>query len=401
MKKISVLQLFFTLFTDQKSLVKFAIAVIFGFAFSISVILSTIGIMDGFEKSLKQGLNRSNGDITIGSRNGFFTFDENVKELLTRNHFTKFSQVVQSESFLVSNEDSKGVLVKGIDELYGEVVGLNLALNTNEIILGIEIANQLKLKIGDQVTLAFAKGNQGVKGMPGLFRYTVKDFVNHGVYQKDSRLVYLNINEVQKNLDLDHRINSLVLKIDPSEFKNMDSDTVFKRKMDALKMDLPDDFFVRPFWRDFSSLLEAVKVEKTMIALILQLIVVISIFNVLAFIIFVNEKKSKEIFLFKALGMSQKMIAQLWFKIVIIIWGLSCVISVVFVYIFKLLLKYFSLFNLPSEIYYMPRLEMYLSLKDYTLVFFMAFVWINLITFILLRRIRNKPLLEGLRQEFA
>jgi len=46
-------------------------------------------------------------------------------------------------------------------------------------------------------------------------------------------------------------------------------------------------------------------------------------------------------------------------------------------------------------------LELYLSYKEYFLVFIMAFIWINLITYVLLRRMKKKGLLEGLRQEFA
>lgn len=399
--KNSKFELFLNLFTDQKSLLKFGIAVVIGFGFSIAVILSTLGIMDGFERSLKVGLKKSNGDLTLNYRNGFFKFDQKIKDVLIKNHLTKFSPLVQTESFLVVDEESKGVLVKGIDDIYGEIVGLKIKLTANEIAIGSEIAKQLKLKIGDEVTLAFAKGNKEIKNLPGLTRYKISSIVEHGIYQKDSRLVYLPLAEVQNVLELSDRINSIAMNIDQNELKNLDQEKVFAEKISNLKLDLGSDFYLKPYWKEFSSLIEAVKVEKVMIALILQLVVVISIFNVLAFIIFVNEKKSKELFLFKALGLSQKMLSSLWFKLVMLCWLFSCVISIFLVQIFKILLKYIWFFKLPAEIYYMPRMEMYLSLKDYFIVFFMAFIWINLITFILLRRIRKKSLLEGLRQEFA
>jgi ABC-type lipoprotein release transport system permease subunit len=380
---------------------KFAFAVILGFGFSIAVILSTIGLMDGFDKSLKEGLRKSNGDITLSSRKGFFDLDENLKKILYKNHITKYSSVVQTESFLVSDEESRGILVKGIDELYGSVVGLNIKLAPNEIAIGQEIAKQLNLKIGDEITLAFAKGNNGVRNLPSLKRFKINSIVNHGIYQKDARLVYLIISEAQNILELSTKVNSIVLKVDYSSENKNEIEKNFKLVMDNLNLDIGHDFYLKPYWREFSSLIEAVKVEKVMIALILQLVVIISIFNVLAFIIFANENKAKELFLFKALGLSQNRLAHFWFRLVLLCWFSSCLISVVFVNIFKILLKYFSLFKLPAEIYYMPRLEMYLTLKDYFTVFVLAFFWIILITFILLRRIKKKSLLEGLRQEFA
>lgn len=397
----SKLQLFISLFTDQNSTKKFLAGVILGFGFSIAVILSTIGIMDGFERSLRQGLKKSTGDITINSRMGFFYFDESLKRSLLDNHITQYSKVVQTESFLIFNDESKGVLVKGIDDYYGGLVGLDLQLQSKEVAIGSEIAHSLQIKVGDEIVLAFAKGNSEFKSLPGLNRFRVAKIVEHGVYQKDSRLIYMPLKDVQDVLELSDKVNLIAANFDLSNVDSSSYDSVFKRKMDQLRSYLGNEFYLRPYWKDFSSLIEAVKVEKTMIALILQLVVIISIFNVLAFIIFINEKKSKELFLFKALGMSQTMMSKLWFRVVLGIWAISCLVSIVFVQVFKVLLKYISIFNLPAEIYFMPRLEMYLTLKQYLVVFIMAFVWILLITFFLLRRMRKKSLLEGLRQEFA
>jgi ABC-type lipoprotein release transport system permease subunit len=404
MKSLSRFELFLTLFTDQKSTLRFAFGVMLGFGFSIAVILSTMGIMDGFEKSLKHGLNKSMGDLTLQSKNGFFEFTSEMKKTLNENHIAKYSGSVQTESFLVVDEDSKGVLVKGIDESYGTVVGLPLHLSTNEVAIGREIATTFKLLIGDEIVLAFARGNNEIKNLPSLNRFKVKEIIDHGVYQKDSRLIYAHLSEVQRILELGTKINTVAMNIDRNllnDLSNQKEEVVFNSVISKLREHMSFDYYVRPYWREFSSLIEAVKVEKVMISLILQLVVVISIFNVLAFIIFFNEKKAKELFLFRALGVSQKALTGLWFRLITLCWFLSCCFSVVFVQIFKLLLRYLSIFQLPAEIYYMPRLELYLTIKDYLFVFLMAYIWINLITYILIKRMKKKSLLEGLRQEFA
>ena len=65
-------KLFLTLFMDNSTTIKFAVGVLVGMAFSISVILSTIGIMDGFQRALKFGLKKSVGEIVMNSEGGGF-----------------------------------------------------------------------------------------------------------------------------------------------------------------------------------------------------------------------------------------------------------------------------------------------------------------------------------------
>lgn len=394
-------KLFLTLFLDNSTTIKFAIGVLVGMAFSIAVILSTIGIMDGFQRALKIGLKRSVGEIVMNSEGGgFFKLNDSILLKFKSQNIDHFSGLVQTESFLIYDDESRGVLVRGVDDSYSEVVKLPLSLMENEVAIGAEIAKINKIKIGDEIVLAFAKGNIGLKSMPSLERFKVSKIVNHGVYQKDSRLVYIKLETLQRILELGKSINMISLNL-PSDPKYKDDIEKIEGNLPVLRKIFASEFYFKPYWREFAPLLEAVRVEKVMISLILQMVVVISIFNILAFIIFINEKKSKELFLFKALGLSKKAMSDLWMELVFFIWALSCILSLVFVQIFKWSLLRLSFFELPSEIYYMPRIELYLSWTDYLFVFSLTLIWILIITFYLLRRLKQKSLLEGLRQEFA
>ena len=394
-------KLFLALFLDNSTTIKFAVGVIVGMAFSIAVILSTIGIMDGFQRALKIGLKKSVGEVVMNSEGGgFFKIDNSILLKFKSQNIDHFSALVQTESFLIYDEDSRGVLVRGIDDSYAEVVKLPLFLKDSEVAIGSEIAKLYKINIGDEIVLAFAKGNTSLKSMPALERFKVSRIINHGVYQKDSRMVYVRLETLQRILELGNSINMVSLNLPPSSLYKDDIEKI-ENNIPILRRTFKSGFYFKPYWREFASLLEAVKVEKVMISLILQMVVIISIFNILAFIIFINEKKSKELFLFKALGLSKKAMSDLWLKLVFLIWTLSSLLSIVFVQIFKISLLKLSLFELPSEIYSMPRIELYLSWKDYLFVFCLTLVWIMIITFYLLRRLKQKSLLAGLRQEFA
>lgn len=111
MKPTNNFRIFLTLFLDTTTK-KFLIGVWVGLAFSIAVILSTVGIMDGFERALRHGLKKSSGDITMKYSNGFFTVNERLKNELTEANVTHYAPMVETESFLIFNDESRGVQIK-------------------------------------------------------------------------------------------------------------------------------------------------------------------------------------------------------------------------------------------------------------------------------------------------
>jgi ABC-type lipoprotein release transport system permease subunit len=396
------------LFLDNSTSKKFLVGVWLGFAFSIAVILSTIGIMDGFEHALRSGLRTSSGDIQMQSRHGFFKLTDDLKGQLKKLKMTDYASVVQTESFLIHQDESRGVLVKAIEDHYGDLVGLPLQLVPQSVAIGSEIARINNIKVGDKVVLAFGKGDAVFNNMPALISFNVQKIVSHRVYQKDLRIVYARLTDIQNVLSLGEKINLVSLNVtnrdkplSKSEKGNLAELSTINNKINELNVELNSDFYFKPYWREFSYLIEAAQVEKVLITVILQIIVLISVFNVLAFIYFINEKKAKDLFLFKALGMSKSAIGKMWMALVLVLWVCSCLMAALFVEIFRLMLKHLSFLQLPSEIYHMPRIDLVISIQDYGLVFFLALVWILAVTFYLIRNLKNKSLLEGLRQEFS
>jgi len=394
--------LFKVLFVDRSSK-RFVVGVLLGLAFSISVILSTIGIMDGFESALRKGLKNSLGDVYIFSRDGFFHHDKVLHEDLLSLGVTEQSAIVKTEGFAIVGEQSNGVIVKGVrPKNFAEVTGIELKIKSGEVALGYELAKNLGVKEKDYLALALASGNKEFAGLPALNRYRVGQIVKHSVYQKDVRSLYLNYSDLNKALNLFGRTNVVALNI-PAEFRKNKMATSeeiksFRRKM----MEVLDySFIIRPYWVEFSSLISAVNSEKVMIGLIFQLVVIISIFNVLAFVIYLNEKKVKEIFLFKALGMSQKRIFRLWLFLISGVWVLACILSIGFVKAFDFGLAHLSLLELPRDVYHLGRISIDLDVYDYLLVFASTYFWLFIVSLIGLRKIRKKSILSGLRKEFA
>lgn len=411
--KSNLYEVFLLLFWDRSVARKFLIGVLLGLAFSIAVILSTIGLMDGFNRALRAGLKKSSGDVMMYSKDGFFHFDGKLKEIFERKFLINgqplFSSLIQTESFLLANGESRGVVVKGVDQNFGSIVGLKLPLVEMSAVIGSEIARAHHLKIGDEIVLSFIKGSGAYKSLPSLLRFKVNQIVSHGIYQKDARTVYVNLNDVQRILEVGKQINMMAINFPMTLLAQLQKQGIQKndaivKLADSLRIEIEAlaqiEFEFKSYWQEFSSLIEAVQAEKYLISIILQLIVLISVFNVLAFIYFISEKKAKEIFLFSALGLSRTALNKLWLFLVVWIWIISALLSLIFVYLFQLSLTHLPLFKFPAEIYHMPRIDLYISIYDYLLVFLLALLWILFITYWLLLKLKKKSLLDGLRQEF-
>ena len=373
---------------------KFALGVVTGMAFSMAVILSTMGIMDGFDNALKKGLKKSKGDISLTSLEGFFPWEgSEVAQVLTEHGVSALSPGITGQAFLLAKNLSQGVLVQGISPLpLYNVTGLKLNLARGNVVIGKELAKEFNLNAGDGIALVHA-----TKDSPIVRRYIISDIVSHGFYQKDLRQVYISLEDMQESLGWENQINTVSFN-SPGANGNWNEIQFFAIEMEEA---LGPEFETTPYWEEYSILFKAVKEQKFLVACMLGLIVIISIFNILAFIIFLGEKYAGEIFIFCALGMSRFRLGLAWPGIIAFLWGASCLLTFVFVILFDWGLKHWSLFQLPEEIYYFGRLELYLKLEHYTLVFFLVLAWLMAISIGIFWRYRRHSLLKGLRREFA
>lgn len=388
-----------TLILDRSNF-KFAIGVWLGLSFSMAVILSTIGIMDGFTTAMRSGLQSSTGDIYFYSRSGFFNLDKEEKKEIKDMGLAHLTGYIESQAFLVFNGSSKGVSVKGINaKEFHELSGLEVNTQRGSVVVGTELAQQLKIKTGDEVVIVLAKGNKGMDGLPSLNRFRVSGIIKHGIYEKDLRFVYMDRAELAQILGVDGKVN--VYAVDVKNHQQKDITKVIENYRFELEDKLGLDYRVKPYWYDYGSLLEAVEIQKLTIGLVLQVIVVVSIFNVLSFITFLDDRRSQQIFLFQALGMGPKDIRKAWYSIITLLWILSCAFSEVFVRIFDFALANLSFLQLPGSVYNLERIKLSISAGDYVLVFISTLVWMFIILSFALYRMSRKSILSGLREEFA
>jgi ABC-type lipoprotein release transport system permease subunit len=392
MSKLPLVSVFKIILSGRSSF-RFLIGIILSFAFSIAVILATIGLMDGFDKSLKKALGNSNGHLSFTSKNGFYSssldiFKDNPSVVESTN-------ILQVESFAIVDEQSTGVLLKGIDsESFSKVTNLNIKDLGDGVGIGSQFSKKHNLKVGDQLVMAFASKRVKDQGSAILKAFSVKQIVTHGIYEKDLRYFYINKSKISTILGYDEDLVNLGLLL-----VNNPEDIEKVRK--KLQMDFFDDFRFQTYWQEFEVLIEAVELEKFSISMILQLIVIVAILNVVAFVIFIFEVKSQDIFMLRALGLSFRAFRQFWAYQLFFIWSSSCILSLVLIKLFEDVILEIPALQIPGDIYVLNKLEIVLDGVDYFYVFGVSLLWILLIGFVTIQKLKKKSIVSGLRQEFS
>ena len=380
---------------------KILLATLVSFTFSIAVILCTFGLMDGFDHLLKSGLRHSSGDILITSPRGFFLLEGNLAKALDKINLHSYSGYVQTEAFALNNGLSKGVLVKGVEgDSFSQTTGLEVLTPPESIVIGKELARELNLKIGEELAITFAKGNDQSSTLPVVKTFKISGVVAHGIYQKDLRFVYVNRNELAEFMNLGRNVNTVVIAVaDPN--KPLASLDPVREKQLAVRKKLSSEYHVRPFWSEYSYLIEAVKEEKFFISLILQLIVVVAVFNIVAFVIYIMEKKAQDFFFLRAVGLSLKSLTFFWFVSILVMWAASCVGAWFLAQFFNWSLANLSFLQIPGEIYVLSSLQIRLDLDAYLTVYLLSLLWVFLAGLFGYWRLKRRPIVQGLRQEFS
>ena len=306
--------------------------------------------------------------------------------------------MIRTDSFIAADEDKgRAVLVFGVDESFKKINNKLDIPEEGEILVGRKLADHLDINISDEVSLIFAGGRSSEKFLPNIQVFKVKQILDFKLNRFSERSVYANLKEIDDILQVDGKINSANLKV-KQKFQNVDSIESIVTKLRSLYF---FDYKILPFWSEFGTFLRAVEFEKYMIAIVLSVIVIIAIFNCLTFIVYSKEKKSQEIFLLYAIGLSPKKFKYLWIIQNVLMWLVSLIISLGFVKLFDYLIQTLDIFELPGEVYQLSRLKVILSTNDLLIVGGFSLLFILFFTFITISNVGSKSLSQGLREEFS
>lgn len=163
------------------------------------------------------------------------------------------------------------------------------------IILGRDLAAQLRVTVNDRVRLISASGPLTPMGiLPKISTCQVVGIFETGMYEYDSALAYVSIHTAQKFLELPDTVHGL-------EVKTRDIDQADRIARD-IELHLGQRFLAKDWMQMNKNIFSALRLEKTALSVIMALVVLVAAFNIVSTLIMVVMEKTKDIAILKSMG---------------------------------------------------------------------------------------------------
>jgi len=270
---------------------------------------------------------------------------------------------LDTDALLTRQPAMSGAIVRGIDpDMEPKISGIadsmregklsDLEPGTNRIILGRLLASQLELGAGDTVTVMTPGSGEagGTKDelVPILREFTVAGIFEAGLQEDDASLALINLQDAQTLRGLAGP-TGIRLKFDDVLQAPELARAVAQRLHPTLKL--------RDWTQENEAYFRAIRIEKTMMSLILMLIIAVAVFNIAAALVMVVSDKRTDIAILRTLGLSPRGVVGVFLtQGVLIGWvgtaiGVALGLAIAFNVPF---LEELLNWHLPSDVYYIP-----------------------------------------------
>ena len=368
-----------------------------GITLGVAALIGTLGIMTGFKEDLQAKILGTTSHILVQDR----THDglAGYRQLLTRvesvPHVLAATPFVLRQVLLTSSTGVQGVVLRGVDPV-GEARVTELSKNLKSgriedlarsadaptrpsespsssrgsgqqpsaahppgIILGKELSLRLQAFVGDQVNVVSPVGPISAMGMvPKIRTFQVVGVFESGMFEYDSSLTYIGLAEAQKFFNMGDTVTGLEVKVDD----------IFQAGgiARAIEQALGFPYWARDWMQLNRNLFSALKVEKTMMFLLLVLITLVASFNIISTLTMIVTEKQREIAILKAMGASRRAIMHIFMVNGLVIGLVGTAIGVPLGYAFLWLIQNYWTFD--PTVYYISRIPVHVQALDVTLV---------------------------------
>ncbi|MCX7920142.1 MAG: lipoprotein-releasing ABC transporter permease subunit [bacterium] len=331
-----------------------------GVTLGVMALIIVIAVMNGFDRDLRTKILGTKSHIVIMSADEteLPQYREVLAQVRKEPGVVSAAPFISIQGMLQSDITMQGVVLMGIDPKYEAQVtdiGKNIIqgqlprLGTNDIVIGKELAFHLGVGLGSQV-IVFSKVVQTALGLvPRTSICKVCGIFDSGMYEYDSGLAYIPLDLAQKFFDMaPDKVTGIEVKVND----------IYQAKNIATRMtrNLSNRYLIRSWDVMNRELFSALKLEKTVMFIILSLIVVVAAFNIISTLIMVVMEKNKDIAILKTMGATQRSISFIFLLEGLVIGIIGTILGALGGITTCLALDKYKFISLPQDIYYISTL---------------------------------------------
>ena len=328
------------------------ISLSFGVA-SLNIVVSSI---DGFESEISKKLSSLNGYSSI---NHLFE-DEIIQNDFDEPFILDKVPYLEKMALLKSKSDSQSIIINAYPINDFNKIRLLKLFDTNKIknesiVIGKRLAENLNLKLGDQVVIFNPKKLENFSNQNRYDFFTIAHIYNSGIPEFDERNIFTSLENLQKFYGIENYISGWI-SIDPS--------------YDII--DYP--FYEMTIYDKYSSLFEWINTQKWPILFIFSLIAVVAFFGLLSSLSILFDEKKMDFTILKIYGLSYKSISKIFIFQSMILASIGSTIGILFSYVLIQLQNEFKLISIEQNIYFVDYLPMEFNFSNSLLIIIISVI---------------------------
>jgi lipoprotein-releasing system permease protein len=272
-----------------------------GIALGVAALIIVLSVMNGFQKDVTDRMLSVLAHIEVYDARGAMPNWQAAAQEAFKNPAVKgAAPFVETQGMLMYDGVMKPAVVRGVlpseepkvSDVARSVIkgqGSFEALRAGQfnIVLGVDLAKSLEVKLGDKVTLAVAAGDSAESAMaPRMVNFTVAAIFEAGYFEYDSGLAFVHMDDAMAVANL------------PAPQELMKS--------------MPGDLQFRDWTKNNATWFAAVQSQKKMMFVILVLIIAVAAFNLVATLAMTVTDKQADIAILRTLGSSPRSIMKIF-----------------------------------------------------------------------------------------
>ena len=290
------------LFPPGKRFPAFATVSILGVALGVATLLVVQTVMNGFGEEHRKRIRESFGDCQVVSDRPLARPDELVAQLRRAPEVASATAYAEGPALARRGDFSGVAAVRGIDPLdpaqparkyiHG---GTFDDLDDGRVILGLGLAQQLRVRLGDKIELwSPAMAERAEKGKAPLpAEFEVCAILRTGFTEVDNAAALIPLRRFRELWNLGPRAHGVILRLkEPARAEEVAG---------RLNVGHPDLVF-RPWQAIKRNFLEAIRFEKTMLFFLMFIITLVASFSIGSTLFSAVIRRSREVGVLAALG---------------------------------------------------------------------------------------------------
>jgi lipoprotein-releasing system permease protein len=362
-----------------------------GITLGVAALIGTVGIMTGFKEDIQAKILGTTAHVIVQERmkENMTEYDPVVEKVRTVPEVVAATPFVLRQVLLTTPSGVQGIVLRGIDpQRETQVTELAKNMTTGQltdlltpvkvrqtpvddpqgapqlvekpgIILGRELALRLGVFTGDIINVVSPVGPISAMGrVPKIRTFAIVGLFHSGMYEYDSSLAYIELGEAQKFFNMGESVSGIEVKV-TDVFR---ADQIAR----AIEQELGFSHGARDWMQMNRNLFSALKLEKTMMFLLLVLITIVASFNIVSTLTMIVTEKQKEIAILKAMGATRRSIRRIFMLNGLIIGFSGTAIGIPLGYGFLWLIETFWTFD--ASVYYISKIPVHVLAEDVLLV---------------------------------